>query len=69
EIEKMLNYVSRIGISIVEHTYVGSNQTEVEKYLKLSGILTKQSNLIKLDVMDENADDSRIIQGIKKLIS
>ncbi len=69
EIEKMLNYVSRIGISIVEHTYVGSNQTEVEKYLKSSGILTKQSNLIKLDVMDENADDSRIIQGIKKLIS
>ena len=69
EIEKMLNYVSRICISIVEHTYVGSNQTEVEKYLKSSGILTKQSNLIKLDVMDENADDSRIIQGIKKLIS
>ena len=69
EIEKMLNYVSRIGISIVEHTYVGSNQTEVEKYLKSSGILTKQNNLIKLDVMDENADDSRIIQGIKKLIS
>jgi len=69
EIEKMLNYVSRIGISIVEHTYVGSKQTEVEKYLKSSGILSKHSSLIKLDVMDENADDSRIIQGIKRLIS
>ncbi|MCD4674759.1 MAG: DUF444 family protein [Desulfobacula sp.] len=69
EIEKMLNYVSRIGVSIVEHSYVGSKQTEVEKYLKSSGILNKYNNLIKLDVMGEDADDSRIIQGIKRLIS
>ena len=69
EIEKMLTYVSRIGISIVEHSYVGSKQTEVEKYLKTSGILTKHSNLLKMDVLNENADDSRIIQGIKSLIS
>jgi len=69
EIEKMMNYVSRIGVSIVEHAYVGSKQTEVEKYLKSSGILTKHNNLIKLDVMNENADDSTIIQGIKNLIS
>ena len=65
----MFNYFERIGISIVEHTYVSSKQTEVEKYLKSSGILNKYSNLIKLDVLDENADDSRIIQGIKRLIS
>ncbi|HGY11499.1 MAG TPA: DUF444 family protein [Desulfobacterales bacterium] len=69
EIEKMLSYTSRVGISIVEHSYVGSKQTEVEKYLKSSGILTKHKNLIKLDVMGEDADDSRIIQGIKRLIS
>jgi len=69
EIEKMLTYVSRIGISIVEHSYVGSKQTEVEKYLKLSGLLNKHTSLLKMDVMDENADDSRIIQGIKNLIS
>lgn len=69
EIEKMVNYVARIGISIVEHSYVGSKQTEVEKYLKSSNLLTKHSTLIKLDVMDENSDDSRIIQGIKRLIS
>jgi len=69
EIEKMLGYVSRIGISIVEHSYAGSNQTEVEQYLKASNILHKQSDLIKLDVMNESADDSRIIQGIKRLIS
>ncbi len=69
EIEKMLGYVSRIGISIVEHTYVGSKQTEVEKYVRSSGILEKHASLIKLDVLSENAEDSRIIQGIKQLIS
>lgn len=69
EIKKMLNYVSRIGVSVVEHSYVGSNQTEVAKYLKSSGILDKSSSLIKMDVMDEDSDDSRIIQGIKRLIS
>ncbi len=69
ELEKMFTYVSRIGISIVEHSYVGSKQTEVEKYLKASDMLNRHSSLIKLDVLDENADDSRIIQGIKKLIS
>ncbi|MCP3875498.1 MAG: DUF444 family protein [Desulfobacteraceae bacterium] len=69
EIKKMFSYVARLGISIVEHSYVGTKQTEVEKYLKSSGILNKHSDLIKLDVMDENADDSRIIQGIKRLIS
>jgi hypothetical protein len=69
EIERMMAYVARIGISIVEHSYVGGKQTEVEKYLKASSILSKHKELIKLDVMDENADDTRIIQGIKRLIS
>ena len=69
EIERMLAYAARIGITIVEHSYVGAKQTEVEKYLKTSGILTQHKDLIKMDVMGENVDDSRIIQGIKRLIS
>jgi uncharacterized sporulation protein YeaH/YhbH (DUF444 family) len=69
EIEKMLSYAARIGITIVEHAYVGNKQTEVEKYLKASNLLTEHKALIKMDVMDESADDSRIIQGIKRLIS
>ncbi|MCG8614922.1 MAG: DUF444 family protein [Desulfobacterales bacterium] len=69
EIEKMMRYVARIGITIVEHSYVGAKQTEVEKYLKESGILKKYQDHIKLDIMGEDVDDSRIIQGIKHLIS
>ncbi len=69
ELEKMLGYVSRIGISIVEHAYSKAKQTEVEQYLKKSGLLEKQNKFIKMDVLEENSDDSRIIEGIKKLIS
>jgi hypothetical protein len=69
EIEKMMRYAARIGISIVEHSYVGSGQTEVEKYLRKSGILEKRREHIKMDVMHEDVDDTRIIQGIKNLIS
>ncbi len=69
ELQIMLGYASRIGISIVEHSYSKSKQTEVEQYLKKSELLEKQKNYIKMDVLDETSDDSRIIQGIKKLIS
>lgn len=69
ELEKMLEYAARIGITIAEHSYSGSKATEVEKYLKASNLLTKKKELIKMDVISEDADDTRIIQGIKKLIS
>ena len=68
ELEKMLEYVSRVGVTIVEHGYTGGNQTEVEKYIKNSGLLTSRKDYIKMDVMKEDADDTRIIQGIKNLI-
>ncbi|MCP4022952.1 MAG: DUF444 family protein [Desulfobacteraceae bacterium] len=69
EMKRMMRYAARIGITIVEHSYVGSKQTEVEKYMKASGMLEKHSSHIKMDIMREDVDDSRIIQGIKKLIS
>jgi uncharacterized sporulation protein YeaH/YhbH (DUF444 family) len=69
EIGKMLSYTARIGITVVKHTYTGAKETEVEKYIKGSGVLDRHGHLIKMDVMPENVDDSRIIQGIKTLIS
>jgi hypothetical protein len=41
----------------------------VENYINGSKVLDRHSHLIKMDVMGENVDDSRIIQGIKTLIS
>jgi uncharacterized sporulation protein YeaH/YhbH (DUF444 family) len=69
EIDKMLSYAARVGITVVKHTYAGTKETEVEKYIRASGVLDRQTHLIKMDVMGENVDDSRIIQGIKTLIS
>lgn len=69
EIEKMLTYANRVGITIAQRASGASTGTEVEKYLKKSGILEKQSNLIRLDVMQDDADEPRLIEGIKRLIS
>jgi uncharacterized sporulation protein YeaH/YhbH (DUF444 family) len=69
EIKKMLNYTNRVGVTVASHGNGDSRSSEVERYLKGSGLLTEQSNLIRLDVMQEDADEARIIEGIKKLIS
>ncbi len=69
QLEKMLRYASRVGISIAEHVQEATHNTEVEKYLKKSKLLTEKPELIRLDVMQENADEPRLIEGIKHLIS
>ncbi|MDM8550016.1 DUF444 family protein [Desulfobacterales bacterium HSG2] len=69
EIKKMMTYVNRIGISIAEHGFGTSRGTEVERYLKKSRLLDEKPDLIRLDVMGKDADEPRLIEGIKKLIS
>ncbi len=69
ELDKMLDYANRVGISIAEHVYSGSRSTEVEKYLKNTGWLDSRNDLLRLDVMGEDAEESRLIEGIKTLIS
>ncbi|SLM33082.1 conserved hypothetical protein [Desulfamplus magnetovallimortis] len=69
ELEKMISYAARVGITVARHSYAKSKDTEVESYLKKSGLLEKHANLIRMDVLDEDAEDTRIIQGIKNLIS
>jgi hypothetical protein len=65
----MLTYANRVGITIAEHTTEASHNSEVEKYLKNSNLLEDKPNLLRLDVMQENADEPRLIEGIKHLIS
>ena len=69
ELKKMLAYANRVGITIAEHTAEAANNTEVERYLKKSGLLEEKSSLLRLDVMPESADEPRLIKGIKHLIS
>jgi uncharacterized protein len=69
ELEKILTFANRVGVTIAEHTSARSGNTEVEKNLRKSGLLETQPKLVRLDVMGEDADETRIIEGIKKLIS
>lgn len=68
-LKKMLSYTSRVGVTIAEHAQTKGGNTEVERYLKKSGLLTENRELLRLDVMREDADEPRIIEGIKNLIS
>ena len=68
-LKAMMEYASRIGVTIAEHASSSKNNTEVERYLKKSGVLEKHPRLIRLDVLDESSDEPRLIDGIKKLIS
>ena len=69
ELEKMLGYASRVGITIAENGLDGSRRTEVEKYLSKSGLLESKKDLLRLDVMSKESNEARIIEGIKLLIS
>lgn len=69
ELEKMLTYANRVGITVAENGYGISGGTEVEKYLKKSGLLEEKKELLRLDVMKKESDEPRLIEGIKKLIS
>ena len=67
ELKQMLTYASRVGVTIAEHGQTGS--TEVARYLYDSGLLRDKPELIRMDIMQEDADEPRLIEGIKKLIS
>lgn len=69
ELKKMLRYSSRVGITIAENGYGISGQTEVEKYLKRSGLLEEKKDLLRLDVISKDTSETRLINGIRELIS
>jgi uncharacterized protein len=69
ELKKMIVYCNRLGVTIAEHVYARGGRTEVERHLRHSGLLESQPELVRLDIMAEDADEARIIEGIKKLIS
>jgi len=69
QLKKMLSYANRVGITIAEHSREATHNSEVEKYIKKSELLEKKKDLLRLDVMQEDADEPRLIEGIKHLIS
>jgi uncharacterized sporulation protein YeaH/YhbH (DUF444 family) len=68
-LKEMLRYSARVGITVAAHSYGGNRKTEVERYVSASGLLDEKPDLLRLDVMPEDADEPRLIEGIKRLIS
>ncbi|GBC60309.1 hypothetical protein DENIS_1260 [Desulfonema ishimotonii] len=68
EMKKMLAYANRIGITVARHG-MSQGSSEVERYLNNSNLLKDKSKLIRMDVINQNADETRLIEGIKALIS
>ncbi|HLP46604.1 MAG TPA: DUF444 family protein, partial [Candidatus Kapabacteria bacterium] len=69
EIEKMLKYTNRVGITVARNSGSNTKETDMEHYLKMSGLLEKRPREIRMDIMPDDAEEIRIIEGIKKLIS
>jgi uncharacterized sporulation protein YeaH/YhbH (DUF444 family) len=69
ELEKMLSYASRVGITVAENGFGISGQTEVEKYIRKSGWLEEKKEYLRLDVISKDTSETRLINGIRDLIS
>jgi uncharacterized sporulation protein YeaH/YhbH (DUF444 family) len=69
QLEKMLTYAARVGITVIQHLHESEAGSDLEKYLNKSELLEKRARLIRLDSMKEDADEARLIDGIKRLIS
>jgi uncharacterized protein len=68
ELKKMLKYASRVGVTIAENGYGIAGRSEVETYLKKSKLLEEYRHLLRLDVLNRDAVETRLIEGIKELI-
>ncbi|MBN2123024.1 MAG: DUF444 family protein [Deltaproteobacteria bacterium] len=70
ELRRMLAYSNRVGITISSAaSSTGAEVTTVEKYVGKSGLLEEYPERIRCDRIGGDADETRLMEGIKKLIS
>ena len=68
EVGRILSYVSRFGITIAE-PFASKRKTEVERYIRKSRLLEEKPELIRMEVLKNDADENNLIESIKRLIS
>ena len=66
ELKTMLGFANRVGFTVVERT-ANAGDTEVERYLKRSGLLESKADLLRLDTLSQDAPETRLIEGIRRL--
>jgi hypothetical protein len=70
ELKKMIHYASRIGITIAQRTSgYQSGTSEVQEYLEKSGLLMDYPDLLRMDTVSDDANETRLIDSIRNLIS
>jgi len=69
ELKKMLTYANRVGITVAKQTPGSGQKSEVEKYVEASGLLKDKPDLLRIDVIRNDSEEQRLIEGIKKLLS
>lgn len=69
ELRKMLTYVARIGITIAENNFGIPGRSDLERYIRKSGLLEEKPALIRLDMLGRESSETRLIEGIRALIS
>ncbi len=67
ELKRTLWFANRVGVTVARRG-TGTADTTVQKYVKASGLLDEQPELLRLDTLPEDADEERVIEGIKRLI-
>ncbi len=67
--DKMFSYVSRLGMTVIRNSYAPDRMTVFENFIRQNQILENNPELARLDVLGVDADDPRIIEGIKTLVS
>jgi uncharacterized sporulation protein YeaH/YhbH (DUF444 family) len=67
QIEHTLGFAARLGVTVAQSRFSRGRESEVEKYLKSSGLLEKKKTQLRLDAMPEDSDEPRLIEGIRTL--
>jgi len=66
ELEALFAYANRVGITIAKHS---AYPAPMERYLRRSGLLEQHAQLLRLDVLNTNADEDRVVEGIRTIIA
>lgn len=70
ELNKLITFSSRIGITIAENSWASRGKSVVENYIRKSKLLDTYSDVLHLDSFKaDEADEKRLISGIKQLIA
>ena len=68
ELEKIITYASRVGITVISAPHRQPGTSTAEKYVEKSEFLQTRKNFLRMSALSQDADEARVIESIKELI-